>query len=92
VYKREEIAIAELLVARGHENRRLAEGKCRIAPTQGSQGAGKTLRTSPAARPPAVNMAEPGGPSLVRAVTLFWAGVAAVCFKRRKRSKLSGST
>ena len=46
----------------------------------------------PPIHPPAVNMAEPGGPSLLGAVTLFWAGVAGVSFeRRRKRSKLSGS-
>jgi hypothetical protein len=46
----------------------------------------------PPTTPPSVNMAEPGGPSLLGAVTLFWAGVAGVCFeRRRKRSKLSGA-
>jgi hypothetical protein len=38
-------------------------------------------------------MAEPGGPSLLGAVILFWIGVAGVGFERRKkRSKLFGSS
>jgi hypothetical protein len=42
---------------------------------------------------PPVDMAEPGGPSLLGAVILFWIGVAGVCFERRKkRSKLFGSS
>jgi len=47
----------------------------------------------PPTTPPSVNMAEPGGPSLLGAVILFWIGVAGVYFERRKkRSKLFGSS
>lgn len=47
----------------------------------------------PPATPPSVNMAEPGGPSLLGAVVLFWIGVAGVGFgRRKKRSKLFGSS
>lgn len=39
---------------------------------------------TPPVVPPPVNMAEPDEPSLLGSMMLFWAGIAGVCFHRRK--------